>query len=240
MARIMFVFWLIGSICVNAQVEIKVGTKYTSVYVGTNEAVFDSTGALQTSIIVSKGFLYAGIWFAQDFDRIADFGNEVDYILGVEHSFRGCSFDVSVTYIDAFKLFALPDGDVIFTAVSISRDFSLGKSGQVIRPFVECKLPIPARGKTPEGGILTYAGMAHSLKLPAEITLVHSARVLYDSGAFGFSHGWLGRYELGLSRKISGNLLISTFTRIGGPLQKKDSRTREVVSRIGISWSFQN
>ncbi len=166
-----------------------------------------------------------------------NFGRETDLIVGWSGKIRGNVLELSTTYLNTFPISQVPRGDVIQFSERVSRMFAVNKR-TTIGPHVWLRQAIPVRGPTPIGGWFVHVGGTVSRKFGEGHTANVLSEAVYDSGAFGFNSGYIGRLTGNLTWKlgkhVSLQLPLVTLTK---PLSRTGDG-RMFQSSFGVGFSF--
>jgi len=189
-----------------AQAEVKVSGSldiaYYSDYIGaiSGQNIYDHS-VFQQSLLVNfaPANIYAMVWSSYSprggFD--SDFGDEVDWVIGITRSYFGVDFDLSYTYYDLYDI-GDNDGDLhgIFLVMDFPQIISLN-------PYLKIECDIPFDNEILDGGLTYRFGASYDL----EFSETFGSRIVtFDASIAGHD----GAYGTEPELISSGKLAIST------------------------------
>jgi len=225
--------------------SVTVSTKVLSQYLGSDGAIFHDKPVLQTDVFIQlpRG-VYIDFWHSVGLDGTdmsSDYGDEIDYTLGWSGTLKGFVLDTGVSYFELVELLDIPQGDVIQPYIEVSKGFNTNKS-QSLTPYFRVEFPFPAKGSSPEKGILTYGGLRHTWQGSPMLTMNQEVYVLRDDGAFGFDSAVVGQYHIRLSwnyfKRINIDFLSLDVSTPLTSVSDADGRKTEVVVGGGLTFNF--
>lgn len=224
------------------QVSINLNMRILSDYLITSGLVVSDGAVIQSDALLSfpLGF-YFDLWSSfglNDADLSSDFGDEADYTVGNAGRIGDFSYDANVSYFDLIEILRIPQGDVIRPAGGISRLIPLSDQ-HAIEPSLRFQGFIPIELDGASSGVHTAIGLCHSWNIAEPLYIRHSVEARYDTGAFSFDEGVIGRYDLLASWKISDAIQLEApiFT-LCSPLIGAGDRETEIVFGAGINLAF--
>lgn len=183
---------------------------------------------------------YAKIWnsYSPKGGPNSDFGDEIDYFIGVQRKIGKFSLDVGYVYYDFYKL-GHHKGDL--QALSLNVDFPDIKG---VTPYVNLERDFTVRGG--EGGHLYRTGVRHAFEIIGKQALGWEASIAGHDGAYGYKpelvssaraslfttfKPWKGK-ELGISPQLNFQKKLGHSQEGGGIAENK------VWGGINVTYSF--
>lgn len=202
-----------------------------SKYHGSDGNVFDEDPSVQCSATLSADSgLYGGVWVAQDFDNVTDFGDEIDFYVGYGGELGGgFTFDASLQY------FALSNfGDVWNSYIQISAPSIELMNGVNMTPYVKFDHYFPV-GDDPAAGTLIRVGPAFNADLGNSWSLGFDPQVFHDDGAFGNYEGYVLFANASLGYAFENGVSVAGLVRYSTPFDGDDFRQSETSFALQVS-----
>lgn len=211
----------------------ELSTKTASQFVGSGGAVLVNSAVQQTNLFIplANGF-YADVWNSLSLDGD---DKEIDWTAGWSGSVVALNMNIGASYFDCGELFH-STGDIINPYAETSKTFELFES-QTLTPSVKIEAPILV-GTNSVTGIFTHIGIKHAWQATDRLSVVQTAKIVHDSGAYGMDRGFIGSYTASIGVAATKSVTLNTSVAVSTPLGSIHDRSTEVTPSVEIAMKF--
>lgn len=246
-----WIFILIGlcmlaATTVHAQQDVTatLSSRVWSKYLINPGFVLHKNPVIQTDLFVTLPHgLYFDVWGSKSLDgssSTCDFGNEIDYTLGLVKKLGRLRLDVGVAYYDICKLFGSPKGDVLELFGQLDQSFKIAEA-HTVTPFL--RLEFSARpfgtGASPSENILILAGVTHHWDIAPIVSVNQTATLIYDQGRFFNEAAGIFQYKLSPVWNLFKHLSVELPNfKLSTPITHTHARGLETAVGAGAIYRF--
>lgn len=178
--------------------SVALDAAYYSSYVGEISGnVSHDNPVFQQSVTLTHNLsgIYVQVWnsYSHKDGANSDFGDELDYIVGISKEIKGFTVDAGYAFYDLYKI-GHTEGDLhaIYLNVDAPEVYS-------VVPYIQIEIDYPTDKDVLEGGVLYRVGLKHSVKI-AKQAIDLNLSIAGNDGAYGHVPDLIS----------SGKLVIST------------------------------
>ena len=179
------------------QFSVNMGIAYYSRYVSeiNGNVVYDSPVSQQSVTLThNSSGIYAEVWnsYSPKDGANSDFGDELDYSIGISKEVKGFTVDAGYAFYDLYKIGHV-EGDL--HAIYLNVDALEIHS---VVPYIQVEIDFPTDEDILEGGVMYRVGVRRSIEI-AKQPVDFDLSVAGNNGAYGYKPDLLSTGKLGIS-----------------------------------------
>ncbi|MDO8574618.1 MAG: hypothetical protein Q7R86_03235 [bacterium] len=178
-----------------------------------------------------KGFSF-DIWMSTGTDFKPNFGREIDVILGWSDKL----FGVGLSYYDLNNILSTKTTDIVLPFAEVHP--TLTSNNHKFTTFARVEYNFCTRQSNVNSAVDLAVGMKHVWQINKVFSVNHRLRVAYYDGLFASKSGFVTRWDVGLSAKMTKQVNLNLSVKNSIPERSMTDRQNLTSFGIGVSSSF--
>ena len=182
-------------------------------------------------VVLPKGFSI-DFWGSSGADFKPNFGREIDFTMGWSGKFVGCG----LSFFDLHNVFSHKTADIVQPYVEVRSTFSNGNHS--FNPFIKADYNLATRDQSKNSASDVMVGIKHGWQINQTFSVSQKFRLLYNDGLFGSKSGFITRWDIGMSARVTRQVNLNLSVRNSIPSGSLTDRQKATAVGVGISSSF--